>query len=709
MKNVRTNLYWLGAVGFALVNLGCGNALPEPRAVERRAELKSFSGPKACEELEEYIEDTAVLQMRSQLLQAKEGYYGGWWGFPMAASMDRTAPAAEMSANAGSAAPSAYTTTNTQVAGVDEADFVKNDGTRIFVLSGNTLYASKSWPANEMALVGKLEIEGWPAEMFLDEQNHVVVFSSIWSSTPFDSRYGMADCLSMDCGYYYSNSVKVTVVNVADLAAPKVEREFYLPGSYNSSRRVGSSVRVVLSSGFNYPPAMEWYPSSYQQTGYDDKGRLDRAYDELIAKNEKLIREQSLDAWLPKGKYKKDDGQKDELPRECSDFYYPNGATELGLLTIATLDLSQPQTMKQTTVVANAGQVYASANNLYVANTHWWWWPKPGQQTATYLHKFDITQPDRAVYVGSGMVDGRIVDQFSMDENAQGYFRIASTIESRVTEFNNPWGRLETTNRVFVLAETNNTLQVVGSSEELAKGERIQSARFMEDKGYVVTFRQVDPLFTFDLSDPTNPRKVGELKVPGFSSYIHPLDSGHLLTIGTYIPEDNTDWRARALQLAIFDVSDLANPQQTHVQLVGTAYGWSEAQHEHKAFNYFPERKLLAIPFYDWNYNAYDSATYWSGFVSDLRVYEVDAATGFTPKGAISMKDLYTSYSDYGWYYWWSPQVRRSIMADQYVYAISDAGMRVADVANLSSTLAEVKFERETNGGGTGTETKAVP
>ncbi|MBS1153266.1 MAG: hypothetical protein H6Q89_4964, partial [Myxococcaceae bacterium] len=200
--------------------------------------------------------------------------------------------------------------------------------------------------------------------------------------------------------------------------------------------------------------------------------------------------------------------------------------------------------------------------------------------------------------------------------------------------------------------------------------------------------------FTFDLKDPTHPKKVGELKVPGFSSYIHPIDADHLLTIGTYIPEDNTDWRARALQLAIFDVSDLANPKQTFVQKVGTAYSWSEAQHEHKAFNYFPAKKLLAIPFTDWSYNYTTSDQYWSSFVSDLRVFEVDVTKGFTAKGAVSMKDVFQVTNYYNWSYYWTPQARRSVMADDFVYSISDAGLRVANIADLSQPIATAFFDR---------------
>jgi len=333
--------------------------------------------------------------------------------------------------------------------------------------------------------------------------------------------------------------------------------------------------------------------------------------------------------------------------------------------------------------------VYANGSSLYLTTPHWWWWPEAGQEDYTYVHKLDLSQPDRATYVASGTVEGHLLNQFSMDER-EGVLRVATTMSKRVAEFGNEWGHLEMTNRVATYGEEGGQLTLLGQSEELAKGESIYSARFLGDKAYVVTFHQTDPLFTLDLSDPAHPRKVGELKVPGYSSYIHPVDDTHLLTVGVQVPE-NGNWSTRAIKLSLFDVTDPANPRETFTQLVGTAYGWSESLYEHKAFNYFPAKGLVAIPFTDWTqqYNG----DYWGGFVSDLRVFHVDPATGFTPMGALSMKDVYQTFNDYQWSWSYSPVVRRSVMADDYVYAISDAGVRVAPVSNLAQPLATTHFD----------------
>lgn len=680
-------------IAAAVAAAGCTQTtVPEPQPVQKRLTLQSFD---SCADLEAYIEDTAVLDMRTQLEQAKKGGY--YWGPVFAGGVaDRAAaPEAGASQDANASGPKDYTTTNTQVAGVDEADFVKNDGNRIFVLSGDTLYINQSWPAAELKTVSKVTLEGWPQSMFLDENDHVVVFSSVWDAYPLDRSQGDVACLSLWCGYYYANTVKVTVIDVSDLAHPKVTDEYFLPGWFNNARRVGSSVRMVVSDNFRWPQGVKFWLDGADQSLYNDKTRMEQAYDALMNENERIIRNAQLSDWLPHGKRRLASGEVIDVGYDCHDFYRSNAPTRLGLVTVATLNLAaQNPKLVRTSVVAEPGEIYASAKNLYIASQHWWWWPEPGQTDHTYLHKFDITDPDRAVYIASGGVDGTIVDQFSMDEDARGYFRVATTVTTRVEDRLNPsnvLGTLQTTNRVSVLHEESGALNVIGQTEELAPGERVMSSRFVDDVGYLVTYRQVDPLFTIDLSDPTHPTKVGEVHVEGFSSYIHPLDATHLLTIGEY-RDANGSWQSRSTQLAIYDVSDLAHPKQTFTQKVGTSYGYSEAMWDHHAFNYFPEKKLLAIPFYDWNPN--DPGRYWDYFTSDLRVFGVDAQTGFTVKGTLSMKDVYVTYNDADWTWYWSPWIRRSVMADDFVYAISDAGIRVANIADLSTPLATTTFQK---------------
>jgi hypothetical protein len=701
---------WLryGGLGLALGVVGCGNdrdGIPENQLVQMQAQLKSFD---KCEDLESYIEDTAVLDMRAQLTWQKK-MIGGWGrggGIPVFDNVSGAPPnSPEAGAGGGVSTPAPrgpddYTDTNNQVAGVDEADFVKNDGTRIFVISGRKLYVHRSWPAESLSAVGSLVLEGWPREMFLKD-NRVVIFSQValqeqgGGSGGGGKQDGMMDVAPCDpfggCGYYGTNATKVTVVDVSNMASPRVEDELFIPGSYANARRTDGSVRLLLNDSFRYPRNMRWWPE-YSEGLWQDEGRLKAALDKLMEENEKAIRQQSLKQWLPSGWRKLPDGTKVEVGYDCRDFYRSNTPAKLGFVTVASLNLDTPfaeSTVRRTSLVTDPGEVYASTESLYLASQHWWWWPEDGQKDHTYLHKFDIRNPGSARYVGSGVVEGHLLNQFSMDEH-QGVLRVATTISTYKQEGDNPWGRTETTNRLFTFSEKGGRLVKVGQTEELAKGERIYSARFLGNKGYVVTFRQVDPLFTFDLSNPEKPRKVGELKVPGFSSYIHPLDENHLITIGVHVPENQTNWRERALKLSMFDVSNPADPKEKFTRLVGTAYGWSEALYEHKAFNFFPAKGLLAIPFSDYLPGSPD---YWSGFRSELRVYRVDASTGFTPVGNVSMADVYQTFNYRSWSWYWTPTVRRSVMADDYVYAISDAGVRVAHVSNLQVPLATTYFQ----------------
>ncbi|MFN7133989.1 MAG: beta-propeller domain-containing protein, partial [Myxococcales bacterium] len=401
--------------------------------------------------------------------------------------------------------------------------------------------------------------------------------------------------------------------------------------------------------------------------------------------------------WLPRS-YVTVNGQRVEIPADCTQFHRPTGSTRLGLATVSTLDLANiAGGVRQTTVVSEVGEIYSSLENLYIATPHWWWSRTGDHKNHTYLHKFDVTQRDRVSYVGSGVVEGSIVDQFSMDEH-NGFLRIATTIHNWSTT-SGPNGSVSTTsnttdNKVFVLAENSGALVVVGQTPSLAPGELIYSSRFSGDRGFVVTYKQVDPLFTLDLADPTHPKVVGELKIPGFSTYIHMLDPTHLLTIGneTTTTSDGREIRT-GMSLQIFDVSDMAKPRQADKILIGSQSSWSEALYDHKAFNYFAKTGTLAIPFTDWNSRGSD---YWGSFLSAVKLFKVDASTyQLSAAGQIDHSDLYRSHNRYDWGYWYMPWVRRSVLIEDYVFSFSFAGVKVNQVSDLA-TVKSFNFPLET-------------
>lgn len=687
--------------GLVLLAVACSGEDPEetPPAVQTVVSEVALQPFDSCAALEAYIEDTAVRMLRSDFDFSTPVLRGG--GIPEV--FEGGAPPVPTAGqdDGQSGAPSDFTRTNVQVAGVDEADFMKTDGTRIFVLSGKRLYLSRSWPPQDLSVVASVELEGWPQEMFLDEAGRAIVFSS-WYDTADRPGGPALDCGPRGCGGY-GGFTRVTVLDTAEDQL-RILREIVLPGGYVSSRRIGGSSRIILREDLALPYDLEWWPEGFE----GDPGRrprdFERALDEMMDRNEARIRARSLEDWIHRG-YVLADGARSDLPLDCARFHRPNAPVRLGLTTIATLDLSAPTTsLAQTSILGEVGEVYASRDALYLATPHWWWSRAAEQRTHTYIHKLNISDPSDARYVGSGGVPGYVLDQFSMDEHL-GYLRVATTVEETVES--GDWWEFEVSNRVGVLSEVSGRLVEVGSVSGLAPTERIMSARFVEDRGFLVTFEQIDPLFTLDLSNPVAPRVVGELKIPGFSSYIHPLDADHLLTIGIDLPEPGpdgfVDWSRRAVKLTVFDVSDFANPREKFGQRVGTPSGDSEAQWSHKAFNYFPARKMLAIPYTDWYPQGRD---YWNGFVSDLRFFEVDVATGITPKGRIAMHDLFAENGDWDWGWGYSPYVRRSVMAEDcdssvpagtcdrfYAYAVSDAGIRVVDMRDPSQTIATARFD----------------
>jgi hypothetical protein len=653
-----------------LVLVGCSSSsnsgLPGQNSVDRNPRLTQVT---SCSQLERAIEDAVVLEMKSTLEQLKTGY--GWVG-PLGVAEGAGAAAPTAAAAAG---PSSYTTTNVQVSGVDEADFVQNDGTRIAVLADGQLHLLSSWPPDAMAEASHLSIEGWPRDLFLTG-NQVVVFSSVYTPRPLEGSHPICLASSMYCGYWASDITKVTTVDVSNLASPQVTSEIFLPGTYQSARRISQRVRLVLSDTLPYPDGVRFWPDIPPGATTEERNK---AFDALEAQNEAIIRGRSLDDWLRKGEVKHPDGSTTPLGYSCTEFSLSSAPTRPGLLTVATVDLSNDTLVGRTSVLAEPGTVYASKDTLYVASSHWWWWPAAGQTDATYVHGFDLTNPDKAAYIGSGVVDGTVRDQYGMDEFG-GALRIATTLATRVADDKTPWGTLKLSNRISVLRRSSGGLPLLGKTDDFGADEQTFGIRFLGTRGFVITARQVDPLFTFDLSDPAHPTKVGELAMPGFIAYLHPIDDTHLLGIGRERASSNGPMQ---LKVALLDVADLTQPKLIDTELVGEGWSWSDALWDPKAFTWFGTRQTLAIPFADFTSNA---------FVSDLRLFKVDVASGISPLGHLPMGDVYQTISGPGWSYSWSPWVRRGILADEFVYAVSDAGVRSARVADLPAWLQTVRF-----------------
>jgi uncharacterized secreted protein with C-terminal beta-propeller domain len=303
-----------------------------------------------------------------------------------------------------------------------------------------------------------------------------------------------------------------------------------------------------------------------------------------------------------------------------------------------------------------------SPESLYLASSNSWAWIEPVQGVAlpqsnpepwTALHKFAIANgAGPPLYRGSGMVTGWLNNQFSMGEY-NGYLRIGTT--------RGGWWGEGISNRLAVLAEQDGTLVEKGRIEGLGQGEKIYSMRFDRNRGYMVTFRQTDPLFTFDLSDPQNPKKAGEIKVNGFATYIHLVgqDNTRLLTVGR---SADATGRVTGNKLQLFDVTDLAAPTLLGESDLGA--GWSEALYEHHAFLYYEPLGILAIPYYSYGSAA---ALYSSG----LRVFSVNDS-GISLKGTVQAPAVSSGYGTY------ADTVDRSVIIGTDIYAIAHRTVTVA-------------------------------
>lgn len=595
--------------------------------------------------------------------------------------------------------PTGSSNTNTQVVGIDEADFVKvvKKGAAMFVLHGNQLYKLKSWPAEATALEGKgLKIEGSPSEMFVTDAGKAVVFSSVWG-------YGRNGKAYDYCGPDWCGGSGFTKITIADVsgAEPKTERELYYEGSYVSSRRYDDLVRVVMQAESTYGqlfyPDIAWYDDFGNP--YSDEDIIEQLT-QWRDRKVRDIRRTTLDDWMPVVQEAKG-GKLSDVAPDCDSFWVPPaGTTGYGLTHVLAVDISKPNAkVDGVTIMGAASTVYSNAKHMVLAqpdyrafNTDFGMIDR--QQTA--LHLFELTTDDTA-YKASGFVPGHLagnIPQFALDEK-DGVVRVVTTGWERedpdAQEFTDAWWRTRPVNRLLTVQADGRELKVLDELSPLGKpNETIRSSRFVGNRGYIVTAIQQDPLYVVDLSKPDALKLLGEVEIPGFSEYMHPLDDDHLLTVG----QNASLW---GLQLQIFDVSDPTKPTKTFEHDFGDGTS-SEASWQHKAFTFYADKGLLALPVYGYTPEYH--------FRSQLAVLKVDAKKGFEDLGRIDHSDLIETqvcrvYHDWGGFYdepcyVYAPEVRRGHFVnddnDTFVYSFSYGGVRVHNLADLATPLATVEL-----------------
>ena len=532
-----------------------------------------------------------------------------------------------------------YSGTNVQEEGVDEPDIVKTDGNTLFAVANGKLNAvDVSDP--KPRLLDTLALDPAMSHELLLYGDRLLVLSrgGYWIEP--------LPALAAQIAPYQPSQSVLSEVNVADPKRLRLVRTLTLDGSYVAARLVGGSARIVAAS-----QVPEKLPFAQPKTG--TKEDLAAA----AKRNRAVLASSRVASWLPTYRIRQTGGKAGK-PRplvQCRHVRRATAFSGLGMLTVLTIDLAQGLEPVDSVAVMTDGRiVYASPESLYVATERWSNRPDPDTPTSdkngvfTAIHKFDISSPQRTHYRGSGNVSGYLLSQWSLSEY-KGVLRVVST-ESPAW-----WGdgRGESESFLTALRHRDGALVQAGRIGELGKGERVYAVRFAGDTGYVVTFRQIDPLYTVDLAVPELPRVLGELKIPGYSAYLHPIGKDLLLGVGQDVSEEG---RPLGTQLSLFDVSDLRHPTRLHKESLGL--GWSEAESDHHAFLYWPRTGLMVIPF-------------------EQRAvgYRVSRARGIDPAGRIEHEAGKLS---------WTPGVRRSLVVRDSVLTVSDAGVKSSSLATLA-------------------------
>ncbi|WP_442933268.1 beta-propeller domain-containing protein [Micromonospora psammae] len=588
-----------------------------------------------------------------QLKTAAKAYVGPW-GFGSNGDI-RTfgraeAAAAPAAAGRADAAAKGYSGTNTHEAGVDEPDLVKTDGRRIVTVSHGKLYVVD--PATRR-LTGELELapgadESGGAEdgLLLRGDRALVLRRDGWAGMgkPAVPEGGPRDAPLPD------GIVGPRLIMVDLSGAPKIIGEYRIDGDLVDARQVGTTVRVVVRSAprLNFP---------YRERATDAQ---------RTAANREIIDNATADDWLPR--YEVTSGGRTSAGRVgCERVSRPAAYSGTSLVTVLSFDLGAATlgAGDPVTVIADGDTVYSNGPRLYVANDQRWRVlpmltarniaPDPRDET-TEIYQFDISGAGAPRYVAAASVSGWLVNQYAMSE-WDGHLRVATT-RGRT------WGdKPNSTSSVYVLRADGTALTQVGKVTGLGKGERIYAVRFVGGTGYVVTFRQTDPLYTVDLRDPGAPKVSGELKINGYSAYLHPAGEARLLGVGQ---EASDQGRVQGTQLSLFDVSDPAKP--TRISQYHVKQGHSEAEFDPHAFLYWPADRLVVVPL----------TVHGTGLPSNVALALRVGDGGFTEAGTVDHARGTGRAEDLA-------PIRRSLVVDGVLWTVSDVGLEATSLSTMKT------------------------
>lgn len=528
-----------------------------------------------------------------------------------------------------------YSTTNNQVEGVDEADIVKTNGTHIFSISENNVVIVNVQNPSKLKEETKIRLadDFYPTQLLVADQTLMVIGQrNVYRTLKMDNvrdsaKIGMP-MNSMTTVYFY---------DISNPAVPKLSREIATEGYMNGARLTDNILYNVTTV----------YPNFWMLEENEDVELRPYTYDSNV-------------------------GDK-ETPMNYSSLSILPGSMEGSYSIISAIDVSNPKENKVVTkgYLGGSEQLYMSKDSLFLTSTVYknnnvnartliW---NPGEMD-TEVFKFTLNKTS-VQFVGSGKLTGTILNQFSMDEH-NGYFRA-------VTTKGNSWNENDVSeNNLFILDDK---MKLVGSITGLAKDERIYSARFMGDKAYMVTFKQTDPLFVIDVSKPTAPKVLGELKIPGFSNYLHPLDENHLIGFGY---ETRTETQAgskeplimtEGMKVSLFDISDFANPKEMDTEVIGSQGTFSPIQYDHHALFQHRGKNLYGFPISIYEHR---KGQPYAQFKQDgALVYEITPENGIVLKG-----DLLNPENPAQLYEEWESSIQRMIYVGDSLFTIAMKGMK---------------------------------
>lgn len=527
-----------------------------------------------------------------------------------------------------------YSKTNIQVDNVDEADIVKTNGKYIFYVVNNKVIIVDIQAPNAMKKVAEIDFTSEkfkPTELYINNNKLIVVGNENSYSYPTGGVVRETTTAIYKKGIYKQRAVAV-VYDITNIEKPEELRRVEIEGNYVSSRMIGNNIYFVANKSIiardiaNYP--IETLDEDLVKPMYRDT---------VVSSTEKMI--------------------------NFDRIYYFEHINTINYLTLGGFSLDNSQEADIKTFLGAGEDIYCSEQNMYIAKS------KNVYDADTYMSygadtkilKFNLNN-GKINFKAEANIEGGINNQFSMDEH-NGYFRIATTI-GKTYDMDD-----STSNSLYVLDEN---LKEVGRLDDLAKAEKIYSVRYVGDRAYVVTFKEIDPLFVIDLSNPKAPKVLGELKIPGYSTYLHPYDENHIIGFGydTKANYSNTGVVNDGLKMAMFDITDLSNPKEMFNVKIGDNRTSSLLTNNHKALLFSKEKNLIVFPVVSYRDNRR---------LNLAQVYDIDLNKGFTLRGEIKHEGSGDKY--YGNYQY---SIDRILYSNNVFYTVSQAMIKASDMGTLN-------------------------